>query len=189
MYTKWYDNRIQTLNSYGISTNKIITDICTYIRNYDADKANKERYYIRENTLYAISDLILYCNFDPDELRVAICDFRCINGCTTPWPIAFEKAISNYLDGLVSKTATKRYVITESEYVVHTKTYIVDVNLSKQTDLNTDEKALAKLVKSLKDNCTDQHTETYTKYKVVATSILNGNELKASADTIEGADS
>jgi len=177
MYKNIFKDPIELLNSYNVSTDTLIHDICIFIRDYDSDVSDDDRFYRGAENLYDIINTILYCEFDPDKLREELKFCTASNSYKTPWPVRFKRSIQNYLDGYIAKTATKRYVITESEYVVHTKTYIVDVDLSKQKDLNTDEKALAKLVKSLKDDYTGQHTETYTIHKVESTKILNGNEL------------
>lgn len=189
MYKNIFKSHIQLLNSYNVSTDTLIHDICVFIRDYDSDVSDDDRFYRGAENLYDIVNTILYCEFDPDKLRGELEFCTSSNSYKTPWPVRFRQSIQHYLDGYIAKTATKRYVITESEYTVHTKTYIVDVDLSKKKDLNTDEKALAKLVKSLKDDYTGQHTETYKIHKVESTKILNGDELNASVDVTEGADS
>lgn len=184
-----YSSLIDILTTYNIKQEDVRLAICELIYKYDAAVSDDDRRYSssgRAQNLYNIVSWLRYREFDKLHIKQQLDTIKEGPYIDEHWSVTLRNRIHDYLQELIAKIVTKRYVITESEYTVHTKTYIVDVDLSKKKDLNTDEKALAKIVKSLKDSYTRQHTETYTIHKVDSVKILNGDEPKASADTIEG---
>ena len=150
---------------------------------------DEDRAYQGEYNLYDIIECVLYCDFNKDKIRKATSSVKQIAGLMEPWHITFTKFMDKYLDELIKHTATKRYVLTKTEYTVVTHTYTVDVDLSKEPalpidmfEVNIDDvdenidftEELSKYIESLPSETATQHTETYNKYARKSIKYLSG---------------
>lgn len=189
MYIENFQEKIQLLSSYNVSTDTIITALCEYIDKYDYMTTDEDRAYQGEYNLYDIIECVLYCDFNKDKIRKATSSVKQIAGLMEPWHITFTKFMDKYLDELIKHTATKRYVLTKTEYTVVTHTYTVDVDLSKEPalpidmfEVNIDDvdenidftEELSKYIESLPSETATQHTETYNKYARKSIKYLSG---------------